>query len=330
MAVIWPRHSNTEILLNPKKGVQHYLDLVRTNWIYQGRKPYIAAMSAISFIKMHGLGNDFVIIDLRQQKLALDPALVRRITDRHRGVGGDMLITMKTPRNARAQIFMGIYNADGGEVDACGNATRCIARLMMEGTGKKQTVIETNAGLLQCWAADGGLITVDMGAPKFEWQDIPLEERMDTRGVDIKIGPIDDPVLAFPGVVNVGNPHCVFFVPDVNAHDPERIGPLVENHLLFPERTNVGFAQIRAHNDIRLRVWERGVGVTQACGTAACAVVAVAARKGKNLADRKVRVELDGGVLEIDWREADDHIYMTGPAALSYRGMLAPELLAAP
>ncbi|HEX4888790.1 MAG TPA: diaminopimelate epimerase [Alphaproteobacteria bacterium] len=287
-------------------------------------------MSGISFIKMHGLGNDFVIIDLRAQKLALDPALIRRITGRHRGVGGDMLITMEPARDPRARIFMGIYNADGGEVDACGNATRCIARLIMEETGKRQTVIETNAGLLQCWAADGGLITVDMGAPKFEWQDIPLEERMDTRGVDIKIGPIDNPVLAFPSVVNVGNPHCVFFVPDVGAHDPARIGPLVENHMLFPERANVSFAQIRTRNNIRLRVWERGVGVTQACGTAACAVVAAAARKGKNLTDRKVTVELDGGVLEIDWREADDHIYMTGPAALSFSGTLAPELLAAP
>jgi len=287
-------------------------------------------MSGISFIKMHGLGNDFVIIDLRTQKLALNPALVQRITDRHRGAGGDMLITMEPARDPRARIFMGIYNADGGEVDACGNATRCIARLIMEETGKRQTVIETNAGLLRCWAADGGLITVDMGAPKFEWQDIPLDERMDTRGVDIKIGPIDNPVLAFPSVVNVGNPHCVFFVPDVGAHDPARIGPLVENHMLFPERANVSFAQIRTRNNIRLRVWERGVGVTQACGTAACAVVAAAARKGKNLTDRKVTVELDGGVLEIDWREADDHIYMTGPAALSFSGTLAPELLAAP
>ncbi len=287
-------------------------------------------MTATSFIKMHGLGNDFVIIDLRQQDLAVDPALIRRITDRRRGVGGDMLITMGPPRNPRAQIFMGIYNADGSEVNACGNANRCIARLMMEETGKQQIVIETNAGLLQCWAGEGGLITVDMGAPKFEWQDIPLEERMDTRGIDIKIGPIDSPVLAFPSAVNMGNPHCIFFVPDVAAHDPERIGPLVENHLLFPERTNVGFAQIRARNDIRLRVWERGVGVTQACGTAACAVVAAAARTGKNLADRKVRVELDGGVLEIDWREADDHIYMTGPATHSFRGMLAVELVAEP
>lgn len=287
-------------------------------------------MSGISFIKMHGLGNDFVIIDLRAQKLALDPALIRRITGRHRGVGGDMLITMEPARDPRARIFMGIHNADGGEVDACGNATRCIARLIMEETGKRQTVIETNAGLLHCWAAEGGLITVDMGAPKFEWQDIPLDERMDTRGVDIKIGPIDNPVLAFPSVVNVGNPHCVFFVPDVGAHDPARIGPLVENHMLFPERANVSFAQIRTRNNIRLRVWERGVGVTQACGTAACAVVAAAARKGKNLTDRKVTVELDGGVLEIDWREADDHIYMTGPAALSFSGTLAPELLAAP
>ncbi len=287
-------------------------------------------MDDVSFIKMHGLGNDFVIIDLRRQKLALDAGLIRRIADRHRGVGGDMVITMAPPRHPRARIFMGIHNADGGEVNACGNANRCIARLMMQETGKSQTTIETNAGLLQCWAAQGGLITVDMGAPKFEWQDIPLEERMDTRGVDIKIGPIDNPVLAFPSAVNVGNPHCVFFVPDIRAHDPERIGPLVENHLLFPERANVSFAQIRARNDIRLRVWERGVGVTQACGTAACAVVAAAARKGKNIADRKARVELDGGFLEIDWREADDHIYMTGPAALSYHGVFAPELLAAP
>lgn len=287
-------------------------------------------MSGISFIKMHGLGNDFVIIDLRQQKLAIDPALTRRITDRRRGVGGDMLITIEPKRDPRAAIFMGIYNADGSEAGACGNATRCVARLLMEETAKRQVTIETIAGLLQCWAADGGMITVDMGAPKFEWQEIPLAERMDTRGVDIKIGPIDSPVLAFPGVVNMGNPHCVFFVPDAAAHDIARIGPLVENHMLFPERTNVGFAQIRGRDNIRLRVWERGVGVTQACGSAACAVVAAAARKGKNLTGRKVQVELDGGVLEIDWRENDDHIYMTGPATLCYHGVLAPELLAAP
>lgn len=285
-------------------------------------------MSGVSFIKMHGLGNDFVIIDLRAQKLALDPDRIRRITDRHRGVGADMLITMEPRRDPRGRIFMGIHNADGGEVDACGNATRCVARLLFEETGQKHAVIETGAGLLQCWAAEGGQITVDMGAPKFEWEQIPLAERMDTRGIDIKIGPIDNPVLAFPSAVNIGNPHCVFFVPDIAAHDPERIGPLVENHMLFPERANVSFAQIRARNDIRLRVWERGVGVTQACGTAACAAVAAAARKGRNLADRKARVELDGGFLEIDWRTADDHIYMTGPAALAFNGTLAPELLA--
>ncbi|MSP42017.1 MAG: diaminopimelate epimerase [Alphaproteobacteria bacterium] len=285
-------------------------------------------MSGVSFFKMHGLGNDFVIIDLRRQQLALDSSRVQRITDRHRGVGADMLITLEPPRDPRAGIFMGIHNADGSEVDACGNATRCVARLLMKESGQRHTVIETGAGLLQCWAAAGGLITVDMGAPKFEWEAIPLAERMDTRGIDIKIGPIDNPVLAFPSVVNVGNPHCVFFVPDIAAHDPSRIGPLVENHMLFPERTNVGFAQIRARNDIRLRVWERGVGATQACGTAACAVVAAGARKGKNLTDRKARVELDGGILEIDWREADDHIYMTGPAAHSFQGTLDAELLA--
>jgi diaminopimelate epimerase len=285
-------------------------------------------MSGVSFIKMHGLGNDFVIIDLRAQKLALDPDRIRRITDRHRGVGADMLITMEPRRDPRGQIFMGIHNADGGGADACGNATRCVARLLFEETGQKHAVIETGAGLLQCWAAGGGQITVDMGAPKFEWEQIPLAERMDTRGIDIKIGPIDNPVLAFPSAVNIGNPHCIFFVPDITAHDPERIGPLVENHMLFPERANVSFAQIRARNDIRLRVWERGVGMTQACGTAACAVVAAAARKGRNLADRKARVELDGGFLEIDWRTADDHIYMTGPAALAFNGTLAPELLA--
>ncbi len=285
-------------------------------------------MTGVSFIKMHGLGNDFVIIDLRAQALGLSPELIRALTDRRRGVGGDMLITLNAPRSASAGLFMGIYNADGGEVDACGNANRCVARLMMEETCKRHAVIETNAGLLNCWAVDAGMITVDMGAPKFEWQDIPLEERMDTRGIDIKIGPLDNPVLAFPSAVNVGNPHCIFFVEHVSAHDPERIGPMVENHLMFPQRTNVSFAQIRARNDIRLRVWERGVGVTQACGTAACAVVAAAARKGKNLADRKVRVELDGGMLDIEWRESDNHLYMTGPATHSFSGTLAPELLA--
>lgn len=276
---------------------------------------------------MHGLGNDFVVIDARTQPFAIAPEAIVALADRKRGIGFDQLIVIE-PGRAGEDVFLRIYNADGGEVAACGNATRCIARLLFEETGKPLAALATSAGRLVARPGHGGLVSVDMGAPKFDWKDIPLAERMDTRTLELQVGPIDNPILRQPSAVNVGNPHCIFFVDKAAAFDLERVGPMVEHHPLFPERANVSLAEIRGRNKVRLRVWERGVGITEACGTAACAVVAAGARR--NLLDRTVDVELDGGVLAIEWREADGHLVMTGPASLSYTGEIDEALLVAP
>jgi diaminopimelate epimerase len=272
---------------------------------------------SVKFRKMNGLGNDFVVLDARKERIPMSSEIAERIANRETGVGCDQFIIME-PGQAPADVFMRIYNQDGREVDACGNATRCIGQLLMEETGSDKVTIETNAGLLRAYPADEG-VTVDMGKPKFDWQDIPLDERMDTRGIDIKLGPIDAPVLQLPAAVNVGNPHAIFFVENIDDHDLTRFGPMVEFHPLFPEQVNVSLAQIQVGDIIKLKVWERGVGITKACGTAACAAAVSAARK--NLTGRKVTVELAGGPLEIEWRE-NDHIYMTGPTELDYEGEL--------
>lgn len=273
---------------------------------------------------MHGLGNDFLIIDARTQPFELSDALVRRLADRKLGVGCDQLIVME-PAKAGGDTYMRIWNPDGGEVEACGNATRCLGRILMEESGKAEVIIETVADVLKARASEGGLVTVDMGTPKFDWQDIPLRESMDTRLIDYMAVPGTAFGLTGPSAVNVGNPHCVFFVEDAEAHDLEALGPGIENHMLFPERTNVEFAQVRNSGNIRLRVWERGTGITQACGTGACAAAVCAMRQ--SLTDRTVDVELDGGILTIEWDAGNDHIYMTGPASLSYEGTLADELI---
>jgi len=274
---------------------------------------------SVPFYKMNGLGNEFVVIDRRRSQVSITPEMARAVGDPNSGVGFDQLITID-PGEAPADVRMGIWNRDGGEVAACGNATRCVAQLLFDELGKEKVTIETNAGLLRCAPAGDGLVRVDMGKPLFDWQDIPLAERMDTHLIDIKLGPIDAPVLFGPGAVNVGNPHCIFFVEDVADHDLERFGPLVENHALFPERANVSIAQIQSPSSIRQRVWERGVGVTKACGTAACAVVPAGVRR--RLCDRTADVTLDGGTLHIEWAEQNDRIYMTGPTSLDYESEL--------
>ncbi len=288
----------------------------------------------VPFKKMNGLGNDFVVLDARDKAIPMfgpmsEPmsgpmsgAIAAAIADRTAGVGCDQVIIMEKA-DAPADVFMRIYNQDGGEVAACGNATRCIAQVLMDEGGRDDIIVETRAGLLAC-TRTGGIVTVDMGMPKFGWQEIPLAERMDTRLLDIRIGPIDAPVLIGPSAVNVGNPHCIFFVEDAARYDLEKFGPLIENHPLFPEQANVSLAEITAPGAIRLRVWERGVGLTKACGTAACAVVPAAVRKG--LSPRKAIVTLNGGPLEIEWAEHNDHIYMTGPTALDYEGVLPQAL----
>ena len=259
----------------------------------------------VSFTKMHGLGNDFVVLDARRDALPpVTPALARALADRRTGIGCDQLVLLEPSQIA--DFRMRIFNADGGEVSACGNATRAVA-LLHGGPAS----IETAAGLLAATPGTGG-IAVDMGVPRFDWQDIPLAYAMDTLSM-----PVGWEGLENPAAVDVGNPHAVFFVDDCDAVPLDRIGPVIENDPLFPERVNVNVASVTARDSIRLRVWERGAGLTRACGTGACATAIAAMRRG--LADRAVTVTLPGGPLAIAWG-ADDRITMTGPAAESFRG----------
>jgi diaminopimelate epimerase len=274
-------------------------------------------MRGLPFLKMHGLGNDFVVLDARARPLALSEAVARAIADRKTGVGCDQLIALEA--SPRADAFMRIRNADGGEVEACGNAARCIAALLFRESGRPEAAIETGAGLLRAKAAPEGRVAVDMGELRTDWRDIPLARQMDTLHAELALGPLSDPVCGA-----IGNPHATFFVPDAEAIDLARLGPELERHPLFPERANIGIAQLLGPDRIRLRVWERGVGITRACGTGACAAAAAEARRG--LTGRRVVVRLDGGELDIEWR-ADGHVVMTGPVATSFTGELAPELL---
>ncbi len=268
---------------------------------------------------MNGLGNDFVVVDARARKIAIDAESARKIGDRHRGVGFDQLLLIE-PRKSAGDAVVRIWNPDGSVALACGNGSRCVAELLLGETGKSIVTLSTASGLIHCTRADDGCVTVDMGEPRLDWQDIPLSERMDTRILDIKLGPIDAPVLFGPSAVNMGNPHCIFFVENAEAHDLKKFGPMIEHHPLFPERANISLAQVMGRGEIRLRVWERGAGLTQACGTAACAAVVAAARK--RLTEREVRVVLDGGALDIVWRASDGHVLMTGPVELNYEGEL--------
>lgn len=270
------------------------------------------------FIKMNGLGNDFVVVEAGSSPFAPTPDEVRAIADRAGGIGCDQLIAIE--RSAAGAPFMRIWNADGGEVEACGNGARCVGWLLMQASGRDEGVIDSAGGPLLARAAGERRVSVDMGAPKLDWRDIPLAEAMDTRGIELQVGPIDDPLLHTPGCVGMGNPHVVFFVPEGAAFDPAKVGPLIENHPLFPEGVNVGFARIEDPRSIRLRVWERGAGLTQACGTGACAAVVAASRRG--LSERRATVTLDGGALEIDWREGDGHVLMTGPVEVEFTGVL--------
>lgn len=280
-------------------------------------------MTTREFIKMHGLGNDFVVIDARRQPLSVGAAGARALADRHTGVGFDQLITVEPASDGNAAAFMRIHNADGGEVSACGNATRCVARLLFEEGAETEIVLETSAGLLTARHANSGgdLYTVDMGPARDGWQDIPLASECDTGHLPLARGPLSDPVG-----VNVGNPHAVFFVADAEAIPLDQLGPELEHDPLFPERANIGVAQIIDTGALRLRVWERGAGLTQACGTGACAAAVAANRRG--LTGRKVRVRLDGGDLDIEWL-ANGHVTMTGPASVSFTGAFDEHLLAA-
>ncbi len=277
---------------------------------------------AIHFRKMNGLGNDFVVLDARARALPLSPVMVRAIADRKEGIGCDQVVALEPSR--KADVFMRIWNADGGEVGACGNAARCVAALVADERGAPSVSIETESGVIGATVNADRSVTIDMGAPRFAWNEIPLAEPVDdTR--HIAIGALDDPELASPSAVNVGNPHCLFFVDDVEAHDLARLGPVLEHHPLFPERANISLVQVLGPTHLKLRTWERGAGLTRACGTAACAAAVGAARR--ELAGRKVRVSLPGGDLLIEWRERDGHVLMTGPYAFDYEGTLPQTLL---
>lgn len=278
---------------------------------------------ATPFLKMHGLGNDFVVLDARVSGLAVSPEAARAIGDRRRGIGFDQLLVM-LPAREGGDVRMRIWNPDGTEAQSCGNGTRCVARLVLDDTGKDRVVIETLGGRLVATEAGGGLVTVDMGAPGLEWDQIPLAERMDTRRIDVQIGPIDKPYLWGPAAVSMGNPHAVFFVDDAATIQLDRVGPLIENHLIFPERANVSFAEVIDPTHVKLRVWERSAGATLACGTAACATLVAGVRLNK--LERTAEIALPGGALTITWRESDGHVLMTGPAELSFAGELGAPL----
>ena len=274
-------------------------------------------MNTVSFIKMNGLGNDFAIFDSREIALSLSAEQASFVANREDGVGCDQVIVLEP--SSKADVFMRILNADGSEVDACGNATRCVGRIVAGELNRAGVTIETNAGILVAQIIGRDQVTVDMGVPNFDWQAIPLaEEFRDTRMIELQIGPIDDPILHSPSVVNVGDPHAIFWVDDVEAYDLGKFGPMLENHPIFPERANISLAQVTSKNSLILHVWERGAGLTEACGTAACAAAVSAARK--KLTGRNVSVTLPGGDLQIHWREADDHILMTGPIEVEYKG----------
>ena len=276
-------------------------------------------MRGLPFLKMHGLGNDFVIIDGRAGTPTLDEKSARAIADRHRGVGCDQLLILEKPRAKGADLFMRILNADGSEAGACGNGTRCVADLVMRETGRRRVLIETASGLLEAAAAPGGGVGVDMGEARLGWRDIPLARECDTLHVPLSLGPLVDPVCT-----SMGNPHATFFVADAEAVDLAALGPRLERDPIFPERANIGVAQVLSPTQLRFRVWERGAGITIACGSGACAALVAAARRG--LAQRKAELLLDGGALQIEWR-ADGHVIMTGPVALSFSGTLDPSLL---
>lgn len=275
----------------------------------------------MKFAKMNGLGNEIAVLDARERPLTLNASAIEALATPEKGIGFDQLMVLLPPRNPLADVYTEIWNADGSKVAACGNGSRCVAWYVMREMNRENLVIETEAGLLGAVSVGPNMISVDMGAPIFEWELIPMSERMDTMRIELQVGPIDDPILHGPGVVNMGNPHCVFFVQDAELAPVEAVGPMIEYHPLFPERTNVGFAEIVARDHIRLRVWERGAGLTKACGTGACAALVAAVRR--RLCDRSAKVQVDGGMLQIEWRESDNHVIMIGAVALETEGNLS-------
>jgi len=266
-----------------------------------------------AFLKMHGLGNDFVVFDARDSAFALTPAQIKAVSDRHFGIGCDTVVVIR-PGGAAADASVLFYNADGTESESCFNASRCVARLLLDERGLARVKLSTKGGMLVCNDAGRGQVTVDMGEPRLDWNQVPVASQVDTTSFPLDIGGTSVPVSA----VSMGNPHCVLFVPDAEKAPLTTLGPKIETLPFFPNRTNVEFAQVLDQGRIRMRVWERGVGVTLACGTGACATAVAAIRRG--LTGRKVDLVLDGGTLKIEWREEDGHVLMTGPTATTFRG----------
>ena len=286
----------------------------------------MTALADRAFVKMNGLGNEIVVVDMRRAPALIDAAELRAVAQ-PAGAPYDQLMALYPPRTAGTDSFVRIYNNDGSEVGACGNGMRCIAALMVRERDADSLLFETKAGLVQCWKAAADQFTVDMGAPRLRWNEIPLvEEFRDTRAIELQVGPIDAPVLHSPAVVNMGNPHAIFWVDDVHAHDLGKLGPLIENHPIFPERANITLARIVSREHVVIRTWERGAGLTKACGTAACATAVAAARLRRM--ERKVTVTVPGGDLGIEWRESDDHVLMTGPVEFEFEGRFDPALFA--
>ena len=273
-------------------------------------------MTRFSFTKMHGLGNDFVVIDARANAPDLGPAAYRALGDRRRGIGYDQFLTILPPRDG-GTAYMTIHNPDGTEAEACGNGTRCVAATLMDENGSNSAVIETVAGSLACSRDANGHVTVDMGPALLGWRDIPLIRGTDTLHVALEGAPATDCVC-----VNIGNPHAVFFVDDAEAVALSKIGPTLENHPMFPERANIEFVTVRSPHELRMRVWERGAGITQACGSGACATLVAATRRG--VAGPKANVVLDGGTLALEWTEGG-RVLMTGPIAMSFTGVFDVE-----
>ena len=287
------------------------------------------ALAHRRFLKMNGLGNQITVLDLRGTRLKVSEAEARAIAAEPRA-HFDQLMVLHDARTPGTDAFIRIYNTDGSEAGACGNGTRCVAWAMladprMGDSNRSELMLETKSGLLPASRIDDLVFTVDMGRPKLAWDEIPLADPFhDTSRFELQIGPIDEPILHTPCAVNMGNPHAVFFVDDPYAFNLEQIGPLLENHPIFPDRANIELAAVKAPDHIVLRVWERGAGITQACGSGACAALVAAVRR--ELSARKAVVSLPGGDLIIEWRESDGHVLMTGAAEFEWEGTLDPAL----
>jgi len=286
----------------------------------------MSALANRPFVKMNGLGNEIVVVDMRATPEAISAEAARAVAQ-PAGVPYDQLMALYPPRKAGTDSLIRIYNNDGSEAGACGNGMRCVASLITGETGKERLSFEVDGRVLQTWKSANGMFTVDMGEPRFAWNEIPLaEEFRDTRAIELQIGPIDKPILHSPSVVNMGNPHAVFWVDDVNAYDLAKIGPMLEHHPIFPDRANITLCKISSREHITIRTWERGAGLTRACGSAACASAVAAARLKRT--GRTVRVTLPGGDLTIEWRESDNHVLMTGPVEFEFEGRFDPALFA--